>query len=135
MKYWLVKTEPKSYNWDDLVAKKRDHWDGVRNYQARNFMKEMKKGDEALFYHSGKKREVVGVVKIIAEAYQDPTTHDDRWVAVDVEPKLALKIPVSLKMLKSDHRFAEMLLFRNSRLSVMPVEEFQFNSIVSLGLR
>jgi predicted RNA-binding protein with PUA-like domain len=112
---------------------KKTFWDGVKNYQARNFMKEMKKGDIALFYHSGKDRQVVGEVEIVKEHYQDPTTDDDRWVAVDVKYKKTLKNPVSLSDIKDRKTLAEMHLVRNSRLSVMPVTKKEYEMIIRMS--
>jgi predicted RNA-binding protein with PUA-like domain len=133
MKYWLVKSEPHTYSFDEMKKDKKTFWDGVKNYQARNFMKEMKKGDIALFYHSGKDRQVVGEVEIVKEHYQDPTTDDDRWVAVDVKYKKTLKNPVSLSDIKDRKTLAEMHLVRNSRLSVMPVTKKEYEMIIRMS--
>lgn len=133
MKYWLVKSEPHTYSFDEMKKDKKTFWDGVKNYQARNFMKEMKKGDIALFYHSGKDRQVVGEVEIVKEHYQDPTTDDDRWVAVDVKYKKTLKNPVSLSDIKGRKTLAEMHLVRNSRLSVMPVTKKEYEMIIRMS--
>ena len=133
MKYWLVKSEPESYSWDDFVKLGRDHWDGVRNYQARNFMQEMAVGDQVLFYHSGKAREVVGLAEVLRTAYQDPTTDDDRWVAVDMAPIRPLKRFVSLAEIKADERLTEIKLIKNSRLSVMPLQEAEYGIILALA--
>lgn len=133
MKYWLVKSEPHTYSFDEMKKDKKTFWDGVKNYQARNFMKEMKKGDIALFYHSGKDREVVGEVEIVKEHYQDPTTDDDRWVAVDVKYKKSLKNPVSLLDIKDRKTLSEMHLVRNSRLSVMPVTKKEYEMIIRMS--
>lgn len=133
MNYWLMKSEPGTYSWDDLVSDKRTYWDGVRNYQARNNMKEMKKGDLALFYHSVKEKTVVGVAEIVKEHYQDPTTADDRWVVVDVAPRQELKTPVKLEQIKADQRLEQMVLVRNSRLSVQPVKQEEFDIILSMS--
>jgi len=131
MNYWLVKTEPGAYSWDDFVKLGRDHWDGVRNYQARNNLKLMKEGDEVLFYHSVNAKEVVGIAKVVREFYQDPTTDDDRWVVVDMEPLKKLENPVTLAQIKADERLKDIALIRNSRLSVMPVEKTHFDIILS----
>jgi predicted RNA-binding protein with PUA-like domain len=131
MNHWLVKTEPNDYAWEDLVNLGKDHWDGVRNYQARNNLAMMKEGDKVLFYHSGKERQVVGIAKVVKESYQDPTTNDDRWVAVDLVPDKKLERPVDLKGIKADERLSELLLVRNSRLSVMPVSRQHYEIIVS----
>ena len=133
MNYWLVKSEPFKYSWDDLVKDKRTYWDGVRNYGARNFLKQMKKGDFVLYYHSNEGLEVVGYAKVIKEHYQDPTTDDDRWVAVDIEPVKAFSKFVTLKEIKSDPKLQDIKLIRQSRLSVMPVSKIEFDHIVSLG--
>lgn len=133
MKHWLIKSEPNTYSWDDFVNLGRDHWDGVRNYQARNNMKEMKVGDLALFYHSVKQKSVVGIAKVVKEFYQDPTTDDDRWVVVDFEPLSELKKPVSLDQIKKDQRLSEMVLLKNSRLSVQPVKKEEFDIIVGMS--
>ena len=133
MKYWLVKSEPFKYSWNDLVKDKWTYWDGVRNYGARNFLKQMQVGDLVLYYHSNEGLEVVGYAKVIKEHYQDPTTDDDRWVAVDIEPVKALSNSVTLKEIKSDHKLKDMRLIRQSRLSVMPVTKDEFDYIVLLG--
>ena len=131
MNYWLVKSEPNTYSWDDFVKLGRDHWDGVRNYQARNNMKEMKVDDMVLFYHSGDERAVVGIAKVVKEFYPDPTTDDDRWVVVDLVPVNKLDNPVTLKEIKADDRLSQLILVRHSRLSVMPVKKEEFDIIVS----
>jgi predicted RNA-binding protein with PUA-like domain len=131
--YWLVKSEPFKYSWDDLVADGSTYWDGVRNYEARNNLRAMKKGDLALYYHSNKGKEVVGVARVIVESYPDPTTDDDRWLVVDVEPVVAFEQPVSLAVMKSDPSLSEMALIKKSRLSVVPVSRDEFQSILKLG--
>ena len=133
MKYWLVKSEPNAYSWDDLVRDGRTYWDGVRNYQARNNLKEMKIGDQILYYHSQVGLEVVGIATVVKEAYQDPSTKDDRWVAVDIEPLETLSMPISLKEIKAHKGLAEMALVKHSRLSVMPVTKREFSTISRLG--
>lgn len=133
MNYWLIKTEPGTYSWADLVKDKSTFWDGVRNYQARNNLKEMKVGDLALYYHSVNEKCVIGVAKVINEFYQDPSTDDDRWVAVDVTPELELKKPVPLAQVKADGRLTDMVLVNNSRLSVQPVRKAEFDIILELG--
>ena len=130
MNYWLVKTEPGTYSWDDFVKLGRDHWDGVRNYQARNNLKLMKVGDEVLFYHSVNEKQVVGIAKVVEEYYQDPTTDDDRWVVVDLEPVRKLKNPVTLAQIKADNRLEGFALIKNSRLSVMPVDSDHYHIIL-----
>ena len=133
MKYWLVKSEPNAYSWDQLVKDKKTSWDGVRNYAARNYLKEMKKDDEVLFYHSNEGMEIVGIAKVEKEFYQDPTTTDSNWVVVDLKPVKKLKNPVSLMQIKADKRLAEMALVRLGRLSVQPVEEKEWKIIMELA--
>jgi len=130
MNHWLVKSEPGTYSWDDFVKSGRDHWDGVRNYQARNNLKLMKRGDEVLFYHSVNEKQVVGIARVVKEYYQDPTTEDDRWVVVDLEPVRKLEKPVSLVQIKEDKRLEGFALIKNSRLSVMPVDKDHYNIIL-----
>jgi predicted RNA-binding protein with PUA-like domain len=131
--YWLVKSEPFKYSWDDLVKDGSTYWDGVRNYQARNNLREMKVGDYALYYHSNEGKEVVGIAKVTRSAYQDPTTDDDRWVVVDVAPVKPLKVPVALAQIKADPQLLQIPLVTHSRLSVMPIEKSDFERIVELG--
>lgn len=133
MNFWLVKSEPFKYSWGDLAKDKWTYWDGVRNYGARNFLKQMSIGDLVLYYHSNEGLEVVGYAKVIKEHYQDPTTDDDRWVAVDIEPVKGLSNTVTLKEIKSDPKLKDMRLIRQSRLSVMPVTKDEFDHIVLLG--
>lgn len=133
MNYWLIKTEPNAYSWDDLLHDKTTYWDGVRNYQARNNLKMMKNGDLCLFYHSVNEKSVVGVARVIKEHYQDPTTDDDRWVVVDIVPDFSLKKPVTLVQVREDDNLSEMVLVRNTRLSVQPVAKNEFDVIVSMG--
>ncbi|NNM33633.1 MAG: EVE domain-containing protein [Gemmatimonadetes bacterium] len=128
-----MKTEPSTYSWDDFVKEGSTLWDGVRNFQARNQMKEMKVGDRALFYHSVKDKEVVGVAEVIKEHYPDPTTRDDRWVVVDIKPVCPLKEPVGLAQIKADDKLSDMVLVNNSRLSVQPVKAAEFKRVLSLG--
>lgn len=129
MRYWLFKSEPNTWGWDQQVARgdAGEEWDGVRNYQARNFMREMKVGDRGFFYHSLKEKSVVGIVEVIAEAHPDSTTDDPRWECVDIKAVAPVARPVSLEQIKADPRLSEMVLVRNSRLSVQPVtpEEWQ----------
>ena len=135
MNYWLIKSEPNTYSWDDFVKLGRDHWDGVRNYQARNYIKEMKPGDLALFYHSVKAKPVVGIAEVVSDFYQDPTTDDDRWVVVDLVPQSKLDNPVSLEQIKADERLSDMVLVKNSRLSVQPVTREEFDVIMELSAK
>jgi len=134
MEYWLVKSEPATYSWDDLVKDGWTYWDGVRNYQARNNLKDMKKGDRVLFYHSNKGLEIVGVSRVIREYYPDPTTEDERWVVVDIEPVQALKNPVTLSEIKTDRNLKNMSLIKQSRLSVMPVTKKEYEVILKKGM-
>ena len=133
MNYWLVKSEPFKYSWDDLVKDGSTYWDGVRNYQARNNLKAMKKDDLVLYYHSNEGKEVVGVAKVTKEFYQDPTTDDDRWVVVDVEPVEKLNSPVTLADIKQSDRLQDIPLVTQSRLSVMPVTKKHFDTIIKMG--
>ena len=135
MAFWLVKSEPYKYHWDDLVRDGRTFWDGVRNYQARNNLKSMKKGDRVLYYHSNKGLEVVGVARVAREHYQDPTTDDDRWVVVDIEPDMPFKYPVPLSRIKKEKKLKDIALIKQSRLSVMPVTKSEFDTIVKLGMK
>ena len=133
MPYWLAKTEPSTYSWQDLVKEKRARWDGVRNAQARNNLAAMKKGDEVLVYHSGDDRAVVGIAKVAKAAYQDPTTDDERWVCVDLVPVKTLRKPVELATIKSTPSLTQMALVRQGRLSVTPVTAEEFRTILSLA--
>ena len=133
MAYWLVKSEPSTYSWDQFVKDKQTFWSGVRNYAARINLKAMKKGDEVLFYHSNEGVEIVGIAKVIKEFYQDPTTEDTAWVAVDLKPVKKLKKTVPLAILKNDKRFANMDLVRLGRLSVQTVKEEEWKLIMELA--
>ncbi|MEO5976576.1 MAG: EVE domain-containing protein [Chryseolinea sp.] len=131
MNYWLMKSEPDTFSWDDLVRDKKTGWDGVRNFQARNNLKAMKKGDEALFYHSGDGKEIVGIAKITKEGYPDPG--DTAWTAVEIAPVKKLKKAVTLAQIKSDKRLTHMVLVKASRLSVQPVKAEEFDMILGLS--
>jgi predicted RNA-binding protein with PUA-like domain len=135
MAYWLFKSEPSTWSWDDQVARgdAGEEWDGVRNYQARNFMREMKVGDRGFFYHSQKDKAVVGIVEVIAEAHPDSTTDDPRWECVDIRAVAPLATPVTLDRIKQEPRLAEMVLVKNSRLSVQPVNEAEWKTICEIG--
>lgn len=133
MNYWLIKSEPNEYSWDDLVKLGRDHWDGVRNYAARLHMKNMKVGDLAFFYHSVNEKSIVGIAECVREYYPDPTTDDDRWVVVDFVPKEKLNRPVTLAEIKADERLSEMALIKISRLSVQPVKKEEFDIIMEMA--
>jgi predicted RNA-binding protein with PUA-like domain len=132
MAYWLLKSEPFKYSWEQLEKDKKTFWDGVRNYAARNNLRAMKKGDLA-FFHSNEGLEIVGIVKIIKEAYQDPTTKEEAWVAVDVAPFKKLKKPVTLAQIKSDKRLQNIALVKLSRLSVQPVTSEEWDFIIELA--
>ena len=131
--FWLVKSEPFVFSFDHLVRDGRTCWEGVRNYQARNHLRAMREGDICLFYHSNEGLAVVGVAKVAKEAYQDPTTTDERWVVVDLKPEKALKRPVTLEEIKKDKRLQNMKLIKQGRLSVQPVAEAEFDVILALG--
>jgi len=131
--YWLVKTEPGAYSWQDQLDEGTSVWDGVRNYQARNNLRAMKKGDLVLFYHSVGPRDVVGVTKVVREHYQDPTTDDERWSVVDLKAVKSVAKPVTLKQIKADEFLQDIALVKHSRLSVMPLTIDEFERILELG--
>lgn len=135
MAFWLFKSEPSTWSWDDQVAKgdAGEEWDGVRNYQARNFMRDMALGDLGFFYHSQKDKSIVGVVEVSATAHPDSTTDDDRWECVDIKAVRALPRPVTLDMCKTDPKLGEMVLIKNSRLSVQPVANAEWHHILTLA--
>ena|SRR5579872_1477122 len=133
MAHWLVKSEPSVYGWDQFVKDKQTFWDGVRNYAARIHLRAMKKGDEVFFYHSNEGTDIVGIAKVVKEHYQDPTTDDDAWVAVDLKPVRKLRQPVSLAQIKTDKRLANMALVRLGRLSVQPVTEEEWATVLELA--
>lgn len=131
MAYWLVKTEPETYSWDDLVKEKKGVWDGVRNFQARTHMKAMAKDDTVFIYHTGEEKSIVGIAKVVKSAYPEPK--DNAWVAVDLAPVKKLKKSVSLAQVKADKKLSNMVLVRASRLSVQPVKEDEFNHILAMS--
>ena len=133
MNYWLIKSEPYKYSWDQMVADGSTYWDGVRSYPARVHLRAMKNGDICLFYHSNEGKEIVGITRVIKEAYQDPTTDDEKWVAVDVEVVKPLNNSVTLAQIKSNDTLANMALVKQGRLSVGPVQEFEFKEIIKLS--
>lgn len=133
MNHWLVKSEPFKYSWEQFNKDGRTFWDGVRNYQARNNLRAMKEGDLVLFYHSNEGKNVVGVAKIVKEAYQDPTTPDPNWVVVDLVPLESLKNPVSLAQIKAEESLADISLVRQGRLSVMQLKAEEFDKILEMG--
>lgn len=133
MNFWLVKSEPFKYSWEQFVKDGKTFWDGVRNYGARNNLKAMKKGDHVLFYHSNEGLAIVGIAEVLKEAYQDPTTKDPNWVAVDLKPVQAMPKPVTLTMIKAEPSLQHMDLVRLSRLSVGKVREDEYNKILAMG--
>lgn len=132
MNYWLVKSEPEAYSWQTFVKEGRTMWEGVRNYQARNNMQKMQEGDQVLFYHSFDK-EVMGKAKVVLEAYPDPTADSDKWVVVDIVPDGEFDRPVTLAEIKATDELSNLPLLKQSRLSVMPLEKDEFETIVKLG--
>jgi predicted RNA-binding protein with PUA-like domain len=133
MNYWLVKSEPHKYSWEKFNQDGRTFWDGVRNYQARNNLRDMREGDLVLFYHSNEGKEVVGIAKVVKESYQDPTTTDPNWLVVDLSPVESLKKPVTLEQIKADEQLKNVSLVRQGRLSVMPLKPEEFDRILELG--
>jgi predicted RNA-binding protein with PUA-like domain len=133
MNYWLVKSEPETYSWDTFVDKGRDMWDGVRNYAARNHLRAMKLGDQVLFYHSNKGKEIIGIAKVVREHYPDPSSQDERWSVVDLEPLEKLPKTVTLEQIKQDESLSHMALLRQSRLSVQPVTPYAFDRILAMA--
>lgn len=133
MAYWLVKSEPSVYSWDQFVKEKQTFWNGVRNYAARNNMRAMKKGDLVLYYHSNEGVEIVGIAKVAKESYQDPTTDDAAWVVVDLKPVKKLKKAVPLDAIKKDKRLANMDLVRLGRLSVQTVKDDEWNIVMEMA--
>lgn len=133
MSYWLVKSEPSTYSWDQLVKDGSTCWSGVRNYAARLHLRNMKKGDEVFFYHSNEGTDIVGIAKVVKEHYHDPTTDDERWVAVDIKPVRKLKNSVTLEQIKKDKKLAGMALVRIGRLSVQPVTEKEWTDVLELA--
>jgi len=133
MAYWLVKSEPDAYSWEQLEKDKETVWSGVRNYAARINLRAMKKGDQVLFYHSNEGLDIVGIAKVVKEAYQDPTTEDVAWVAVDIKAFKKLKHPVSRDKIKADKRLANMALVRLGRLSVQPVTDEEWAIVMTMA--
>ena len=133
MQFWVVKQEPTSYSWDDFVKEKVTSWTGVRNYEARNNLARMKKGDSVLFYHSGEDKAIVGLASVARSAYPDPTADDDKWVAVDLKAGRPLGIPVTLQAIKAKPSLQSVALLKRSRLSVLPLNKDEFEAIMSLG--
>ncbi len=133
MNHWLVKSEPFKYSWEQFVKDKKAVWDGVRNYAARNNMRAMKKGDLLFFYHSNEGLEIVGIAKVVKEAYQDPTTEDTAWSVVEIAPFKKLKKPVTLAQIKADKQLANMQIIKLSRLSVSAVTQAEFDRVLALS--
>lgn len=133
MAYWLVKSEPFKYSWDQFVNDKKTFWDGVRNYGARNNLRSMKKGEKVLFYHSNEGLEIVGIAEVVKESYQDPTTEETAWLVVDLKPLKKLKNPVSLAQIKNDPRLQQMAIVRLGRLSVQPVTDEEWDIVMELA--
>ena len=133
MQYWLVKSEPESYSWATFVKDGRTAWTGIRNFQARNNLRAMKKGDRVFFYHSVSEKQIVGIAKVEKEAYADPTAKEGDWSCVDLVPAGALKNPVTLAAVKADKTLKDMLLVRHSRISVTPVTKEEFERLTALG--
>lgn len=133
MNYWLIKSEPFKYSWQQFLKDKNTFWDGVRNYAARNNLRDMRKGDEVLFYHSNEGMEIVGIAMVVKEAYQDPTTEDKNWLVVDFKPVKTLKKPVTLVEIKSLPEFENMELVKNSRLSVQKVTPDEWKLIMKMS--
>ena len=133
MNYWLVKSEPSVYSWDQFKKDKKTLWDGVRNYAARNNLRDMKAGDEVLYYHSNEGMEIVGIAKVAKEAYQDPTTDNANWVVVDLKPVKKLNAPVTLTQVKNEPKLANMELVKNSRLSVQKVTPAEWEIVMEMA--
>ncbi len=133
MKYWLLKSEPDAWSWDNQVKEGASMWDGVRNYQARNNLKKMKKNDLCFFYHSVTEKSIVGVVKVVKEYYPDPTDKTDRFVVVDVKATKKLKNPVSLDQIKENNKLKDIALVKQSRLSVMPLKKTEWDIIIKMS--
>ncbi len=133
MQYWLVKSEPFKYSWEQFTKDKKTFWDGVRNYQARNNLKAMKKGDLAFFYHSNEGLAIVGIAMVVKEHYQDPTTDDTNWVVVDLAPVKAMEVPVTLAAMKANPALSNLSLIRQGRLSVCGITVDEFHTILAMG--
>ena len=135
MRYWLFKSEPSAWSWDDQVVKgdAGEEWDGVRNYQARNHMRDMSIGDRGFFYHSQTEKAVVGIVEVIAEAHHDSTTDDERWECVDIKAIAPVPSPVTLEQIKATEKLSEMVLVKNTRLSVQPVTAAEWKIVCKMG--
>lgn len=133
MQFWLVKQEPSKYSWEEFLKDKKTYWDGVRNYQARNNLQAMKKGDRVFFYHSVVGKQIMGIAQVTRESYPDPTSDNPAWVVVDLKPIKSLKIPVTLGQVKSHPKLKDISLIKQSRLSVMPLTQSEFKIILEMG--
>jgi predicted RNA-binding protein with PUA-like domain len=133
MNYWLVKQEPETYSFDDLLKDEKTIWDGVRNYQARNFLRAMKKGDFALFYHSVSEKSVVGIAEISKEAFQDPSDDSGKWSVIEIKAVKKFENPVTLEQIRNNRKLREIALVKQSRLSVMPLKKPEFDAILKLS--
>ncbi len=133
MSFWLAKSDPETYGWTELLRDRKTSWDGVRNFKARNYIRAMKPGELVLFYHSGDEKSVVGAMKVLSEAFPDPTADEEGWSAVDVAPAWALARPVTLASIKAEPSLKDIYLVRVARLSVMPLEQEAFDRIVAMG--
>lgn len=133
MNYWLVKSEPFKYSWEQFQKDKKTFWDGVRNYGARNNLRSMKKGDQVLFYHSNEGLAIVGIAEVVKEAYQDPSTDETAWVVVDLKPVRSMPVPVTLAAIKAEPALADMQLVRLSRLSVSAVTDAEYKKVLAMG--
>jgi predicted RNA-binding protein with PUA-like domain len=133
MSYWLVKQDPANYPFEQFQKEKKTDWTGVRNYQARNFLRDMKKGDEVLFYHSGDEKAVVGLASVSKPAFPDPTADDEAWIAVELRARKKLSFPVLLSAIKAEPKLKDILLVRNGRISVMSLTKQEFEQIVKMG--
>ena len=131
--FWIIKQEPSQYSWKQFEKDRETYWDGVRNYQARNNLKNMKKGDNLLFYHSVVGKEIVGIAEVTREAYPDPTTDDERWVVIDLKPIKPFKVPVTLEEIKAHKELSEIALIKQARLSVIPITKKEFQILLKLG--
>ena len=133
MNYWLLKSEPNAWSWNDQVNEGSSMWDGVRNYQARNNLMKMKKGDQCFFYHSVNEKSVIGIVEVVKEFYPDPTDNSGKFVVVDVKAKTSLKNPVSLEKIKMEKKLKNLALIKQSRLSVMPLKKTEWEKIIKMS--
>ena len=133
MNYWLLKSEPNAWSWNDQVNEGSSMWDGVRNYQARNNLMKMKKGDQCFFYHSVNEKSVIGIVEVVKEFYPDPTDNSGKFVVVDVKAKIRLKNPVSLEKIKMEKKLKNLALIKQSRLSVMPLKKIEWEKIIKMS--